>query len=650
MQSSGRAILAGGTPSVASPKLHNERHWYSRPRSQILAGNLKGGFLVRCSAEESADWDKEMDTYRKRTMKPNQLATLRQLEEENLVTGTVLAQRGGVAVIEGLNNDAPNGTAIEFSGGATGVLLWRRSDNLCCALVLNGATVEEGENVQCKVQGIIQVVDEATGPSTKREYEVLKVPTGRSLVGKTVDYMGVPIEGPRSVCNSDKATMLPLLNEEVDMQSREVIFEPLVTGVKAIDVLTPVGRGQNMLILGTDGTGKTSTALDIILGQKHAGVQCVYAATDSNKKDLERIKSVLEKGKAMEYTTVVTGGGSTNGGVAELYAIMCSAMSIAEQVRDSGGHALVVVDSMKPMIDLWVEMNQALGASGTDMASSEKESEDNEFDLVEYEGMLISATAAERRRFFGSFMQRAAKVKRVLGGGTLSLFCILQGTPATGITSPEVTIPGYETLSEEMKAKLLQKLKKNRESGAGSGGHPEDSPPEVIEEFMSISDGQVILDPQDDSGKSDLDAPVNMRTTGSISRIGTRAYPPIMQAVASQIRFDLAQAEDARQFVANPGDPVVLKAEKRAQQVMKALSQPPQTPVAIEDQVLGLLALNSGLMESISPENVPESLQAMIEFVKTSAPELITELASVEMLTEALKAKLLKQCKSFLEK
>ena len=229
-------------------------------------------------------------------------------------------------------------------------LLWRRSDNVVFALLLGGSDlVTIGDGVECKVRAILQVVDESEGPSTKKEYHLTTVPVGEALRGQVVDYLGRPLSPDGKLHNGTPQanthqlgteSRLPLINRQPDMESREQITEALVTGVKALDILTPLGRGQALQVSGPKGSGKTQLCLDAILGQQGAGVCCFYAAVGCTGDQLSRTVAQLEEHKAMGYTTVVAAPSDRSLG--EQYAAMLTACSMAEAVRDAGDRKSVV--------------------------------------------------------------------------------------------------------------------------------------------------------------------------------------------------------------------------------------------------------------------------------------------------------------------
>lgn len=585
---------------------------------------------------DEPDWDAEMQMFRERTMRPNQLETLRKAEEQDVDIGKVLFIGEGLAIVDGLNNDAPVGTMLAFVSGATGVLMWRRSDNICFVLLLGGDdSVIVGEQVECKVKGILQVVDAQSGPATQRDYEQASVPAGDALLGQVVDWLGRR-PGEQQQIGAD--AWAPLLAEQLDMDSREQIAEALTTGVRAIDILTPLGRGQAQLLTGPHGSGKTLAAVDAILGQAGAGVRCVYASVGQTAERQQAAIRALQDGGAMAYTIVVAA--PEGAPLGRQYGSLCAALSVAERQRDAGGHTLVVLDDTSCMAAMWDRITQALAELGPAALALSEGQEDmdveaaSEEELVEYEGMLISASAAQRRRFFSSLVQRAAKVHRRRGGGSLTLLMVLPGQPVLGQRSrPRPPPSGYRHLTPGQRAKLEAALAQM--SGAAADA-AEGVRTEVVEEFMSIADGQTVLRAGDAGSVG-----VSVDPRLSVSRIGSRAFPPALEALAPQIRFELAQAADVDQFGAHTRAADNNQAAlRRAAVVQAALQQPPRRPATLVDEVVELVGLTGGFLDSLAPDGVRPALERAREAVQHASPQTVADIAATEHLSEDQRAEI----------
>jgi len=530
---------------------------------------------------------------------------------------------GGVAA------RAPARTPTSFPPLLPSALLWRRADNLCCVLLLDGEggpAVGAGEAAEVAVKAILQIADATAGPATKREYETAMVPVGDGAAGRVVDFRGRALDG-----NADgvpgAATLAPLLAEPPPMDARESINSALSTGVKGIDVLTPVGRGQCLLVLGADGAGKSTAMLDAAAAAAASGVRVVYAAVGGVDGDAAAA-SLARAGALPRATVVAARAGAPLG---ERFAALAAATAIAERARDSGGHALLVLDDASSAVGIWEAVAAALARAGRPaadadpatlaaVASSPSLLVDEDGDaLVEYEGMLVSATAAARRRFLGALLQRPAKLSARLGGGTLTALVALPGLPAVGFgVAPGGFDPeSLTTLTEGQRAKLATALKARAPDAAAA---PTTSVrTEAVEEFMSIADGQAVFVRAPGGGAPRVDA------AASVSRVGARAYPPALRSIAPSIRLDLAQAADGARFGAGSAEAAARAA--RADRVRAALVQPPGWPVPVDELAVTLIALEAGFVDGVAPDAGPRRIALLVAHLRRADPALLARLA-----------------------
>eukprot|EP00882_Tetradesmus_deserticola_P005439 GHRQ01005723.1.p1 GENE.GHRQ01005723.1~~GHRQ01005723.1.p1 ORF type:complete len:668 (+),score=308.35 GHRQ01005723.1:398-2401(+) len=641
-----------------------------------------------------------MSIFKQRTMAPNQLATLRELESK-VSLGRVLWCKDSLAIMTGINPDAPLGTKLAFVSGGSGILLWHRSDNLAFAIVAGGAAnIQPGEGVECKVKGILQVLDDTKGPITRKEYELMQAPAGESLYGAVVNYIGQPIQEidtpanrnhiakhkseqaaaaalaaadaeaagqqqPRGVMTSweeeggpDVAgsglsglgleRLKPLINQQVAMKNREQITESLFTGVRGLDTLTPLGRGASLLVIGPNNSGKTTLALDAIQGcQRDASIRCVLASTTLSAKDLERRLKDLDAAGCLSSTAVFFA--DPNAPLPAKLATLMAAAAAGERVRDEGGHSLVVLDDLSPLSNTWdslvmglAELGQAKLREGLIKNEAGQDvdlSPQTEQELVDYEGMLVSGAVAQRRGFFSVLFLRAAKMHAAFGGGSMTLLPLVPGRPASG-TKAALDLSKYTTLTEEQKEKMRQVLEKKRAAEAAvmalSVG-PGELKTETVEEFISISDGQLVLEPSMSAPSSigSVQGPVafSVNPKLSITRIGSRAYSKALEQLAPQIRLDLAQAEDARKFAANQEDPVLRKYEAYSQRIAAALQQQPGQPVPLQDLIVTLFAIQEGLADSVPAKDVPGFLEEGLRALRNEQPQLLADIARSKQLT-----------------
>ncbi|KAJ9515099.1 hypothetical protein QJQ45_028891, partial [Haematococcus lacustris] len=451
----------------------------------------------------------------------------------------VLYVKDSVAIISGLNADAPLGTKLAFVTGGTGVLLWHRSDDIAFALILGGAQeVAVGTGAECKIKGVLQVLDEAKGPITKKEFELFEAPVADDMFGRLVNFLGQdldpalhdsssssspqdagaaprPPHSPSPAQAADPSTsgrvgpapgssrMRPIINNQVAMKSRDQVSEPLLTGVKAVDLLTPLGRGACLLVVGPAGSGQQQLVEDCLLGQRGTGVRCVYASTQRPLHELSALRGRLAAAGALEHCCLMAA--APQAPLGEKYAALCAALAVGERVRDRGGHCLVVLDDLQPLALLWSQLAiQGLGSLGLELP-----------ELVSYEGMLVSGAVAQRRAFFSTLFMRPAKMARSLGGrqphgthdgagppcnrGGQEVLVVggvvLMGVVMVVVVLLQVDMAKYQTLSEEQKERMQAVLEARSALEAAHGGpQPGELDTETVEEFISIADGQLVLE------------------------------------------------------------------------------------------------------------------------------------------------------------
>jgi len=419
-----------------------------------------------------------------------------------------------------------------------------------------------------------------------------------------------------------------------------------------------VYKRQALQVSGVQGSGKTQLCIEAITGQKGMGIRCVYAAVGCTTEQLRGTVQMLEDNGCMEYTTVVAATCDKDWG--EQYAAICTACSVAERIRDEGRDSLVVLNDVGAMVRMWeaITVGMAnLGAVSVDILKEElsevvEVSDTNDDDLVEYEGMLVSVAAAQRRRFFSSLIQRCARMnKRLLGGSMTGLF-VVPGSPAQG-KSPQMKdkISQYKHLTAAQKAKLLHALEQQANPADQEFVSPQDLRTEIVEEFMSMTDGQVVLEGM----KDNITGGARVNAQLSVSRIGSRAYSPAISELASLVRFELAQANDAQKFAANAAtDPLTKQALKRAAIVTASLPQREGTVCPLEHQVIQLMAVQQGLLDTVPPENVSAFLEKITDEVVQLCPKALAEISSTRKLSRASKASILAalttSCKAILER
>ena len=261
-------------------------------------------------------------------IKPEEITSIleRELESykaevEEVGVGTILQVGDGIARIYGLQ-DAMVGELLEFPGGVQGMALNLEEDNVGAVLLGSEAGIKEGDTV-------------------KRTGKIVQIPVGEGLVGRTVNALGQPIDNKGPIV----ATEYRLLETRAPgVVERQPVKEPLQTGIKAIDAMIPIGRGQRELIIGDRGTGKTAVALDAIINQRDTDVFCIYVAIGQKASTVANVIRTLEQNGAMEYTTVVAA--TANDPASQQYISPYAGACIGEWFRDNGKHALIIYDDL----------------------------------------------------------------------------------------------------------------------------------------------------------------------------------------------------------------------------------------------------------------------------------------------------------------
>jgi F-type H+/Na+-transporting ATPase subunit alpha len=240
---------------------------------------------------------------------------------EMVSTGTVIQVGDGIARVYGLDK-CMYAELLEFPSGAFGMALNLEPDNVGVVIFGDDSAIKEGDTVKC------------TG-------RIMEVPVGKEMIGRIINPIGQPLDGKGPV----KVTKHRLLEERaMGVVERQPVKEPLLTGWKAIDSMIPIGRGQRELIIGDRGTGKTAIAIDTILNQKGTGVICIYVAIGQKQSSIARVHKVLEDNGAMEYSIVVSASASDPAPLQ--YIAPYAGTAIGEEIRDNGGHALVIYDDL----------------------------------------------------------------------------------------------------------------------------------------------------------------------------------------------------------------------------------------------------------------------------------------------------------------
>lgn len=641
--------------AAASKSSHSATHGHGRVMLTLRGSSTTmtaiASTLRQCKrrGERASRWTLRRDASTKivgRASPPvSPEAEMQTITDEGAFSGTcVRVDAGGVAVLEGMRSAAPPGATVTFGeGGRRGVLLAHREPKTFALMF------EEEANGRKKVDagdGVLGTVGEAS------KMEFACGPSARWAAGRTVNAFGECLKGERMVTGTDDSSRM--MREPPTVEDRKPITTPLVTGVKAVDVLAPLGRGQCMLVSGEPGTGLSELCLTTIAAQKKTGVRCVYAALGAQASRVEEVEKRLEQDGAMEYTTIVTVDKEASEG--ERYAATCTAFAIAEGARAVGQDVLLVLDDFTGLVNFTKDMSR--------LAPQLNVAEGTQEEMEEYEGMLISASLAERRRFLGMTLQRVARLNDKLKGGSITLMGVMyhpkgaykksfkggmetSGSGGAVLPNSVESIKGFDSMPSAVQEKLRKALAEKAKAMEHSSS--EDDVPEaafvqtrpMVEEFMSITDGQVFVDSYDPEQGWIISA------KDSVSRIGSPgAAGPFRSLNFLQLRLDLMQSDDMGTFGSSGAEKSKLRS--RSEAIRGFLKQKQGEVASLAEQTIGLFAIQSGFTNEKTAQEVElmltqayvrarETLSEEVEFInKNQSSELSKETA--DKFTELFKS------------
>jgi F-type H+-transporting ATPase subunit alpha len=461
--------------------------------------------------------------------------------------GTVVSVGDGIARIHGVERTMA-GEMLEFPNQLFGIALNLEEDSVGAVLLGRSSEIKEGDTV-------------------KRTGRIISVPVGEEMLGRVVDALGMPIDGKGPIASKK---FMPIERLAPGVVDRSPVKEPLQTGLKAIDGMVPIGRGQRELIIGDRQTGKTAVAVDAIINQRGLDVVCIYNAIGQKQSTIAQVVKTLEDAGAMEYTIVVAAGASDPAPL--LYISPYSACTIGEYFRDSGRHALLVYDDLSKHAQAYREISLLLRRPPGREA---------------YPGDVFY--------LHSRLLERAAKLKKELGGGSLT------------------ALPIIETQAGDLSAYI---------------------PTNVI----SITDGQIFL--ESDLFNQGFRPAINVGN--SVSRVGGSAQIKAMRQVAGTLRLDLAQYRELAAFAqfGSDLDQATQKQLNRGRRLTEILKQPQYRPLAVEKQVAIIFAATNGLLDSVPVERLRAYEDGLFKFLDTHRPGVLAAIAEKKVLDDEVKANL----------
>jgi F-type H+-transporting ATPase subunit alpha len=476
-------------------------------------------------------------------------------EAEVSEIGQVLSVGDGIARVYGLDN-VQAGEMVEFPGGIRGMALNLEADNVGVVIFGEDKSIKEGDTV-------------------KRTGAIVEVPVGKGLLGRVVDGLGNPIDGKGPIQSTGK--------KRVDVKApgilpRESVKEPMQTGLKAIDALIPIGRGQRELIIGDRQTGKTAVALDTILNQKSVNatgdesqkLYCIYVAVGQKRSTVAQFVKVLEENGALEYSVVVAATASDPAPMQ--FIAPYTGCTMGEYFRDNGMHALIIYDDLSKQAVAYRQMSLLLRRPPGREA---------------YPGDVFY--------LHSRLLERAAKLNGDHGSGSLT------------------ALPVVETQANDVSAYI---------------------PTNVI----SITDGQIFL--ETDLFYQGIRPAVNVGI--SVSRVGSSAQIKAMKQVAGAIKGELAQYREMAAFAqfGSDLDAATQRLLARGSRLTELLKQPQFSPLKVEEQVVVIFAGTRGFLDAIPVAKVGEFEREFLGLMRSEHKDVLDAIRTSKQLAPDTEQKL----------
>jgi len=480
--------------------------------------------------------------------------------------GHVLSVGDGIARVYGLDN-VQAGEMVEFSDGSKGMALNLENDNVGIVIFGDDRAIKEGDVV-------------------KRTGAIVDVPVGKELLGRVVDGLGNPIDGKGALDKKLKRNRVEV--KAPGIIPRKSVNEPVQTGLKAIDSLIPIGRGQRELIIGDRQTGKTAVAIDTIINQKEINqgsdekkkLYCIYVAIGQKQSTVAQIVKSLEEAGAMEYTTIVSATASDPAPLQFLAPY--TGCTMGEYFRDNGMHALIIYDDLSKQAVAYRQMSLLLRRPPGREA---------------YPGDVFY--------LHSRLLERAAKLNDDNGGGSLT------------------ALPIIETQAGDVSAYI---------------------PTNVI----SITDGQIFLETE--LFNQGIRPAVNVGL--SVSRVGSAAQTKAMKKVAGSIKLELAQYREMAAFAqfGSDLDASTQRLLNRGSKLTELLKQNQYSPMSVAQQVIAVFSGVRGYLDNIELNEIQNIEKKIYEKVKSLSPEIIESINNTGKLDEETEKKLVSLIEEFNKK
>ena len=485
--------------------------------------------------------------------------------------GTVLEVGDGVAHVYGLDNVKAN-ELVEFENGTSGVAMNLEESNVGVILLDNVNSISENMTV-------------------RRTGNIASIPVGEGLLGRVINILGEPVDGRGPI--EGKMIRLPLERKAPGVIFRQPVKQPLQTGIKAIDSMVPIGRGQRELIIGDRQTGKTAIAIDTIINQRsnfEAGkpVYCIYVAIGQKASSVAQTVNVLREHNALDYTVVVAATAADS--AAMRYYAPFAGVAIGEYFRDSGRDALIIYDDLSKQAVAYREISLIL------KRPSGREAYPGDIFYL-HSRLLERAAKIIENDEVAKDMNDLPEVMKpmVKGGGSLT------------------ALPIIETQAGDVSAYI---------------------PTNVI----SITDGQIFLE----TGLFNSGVRPAINVGISVSRVGGNAQIKSMKKVAGTLKIDQAQFRELEAFTKFGGDldAVTARTIDKGRKNERLLIQPQYTPMSVEEQVAVIFCGTQGLLEKVPLDKVAEFEKLFLQLLKTKHQADVLDVLKSGVINDDVKAKL----------
>jgi F-type H+/Na+-transporting ATPase subunit alpha len=466
------------------------------------------------------------------------------LKTEARTEGTIVSLGDGIVRIHGLS-DAMSYEMLEFPGNTFGLALNLERDSVGAVVLGEYQHLSEGDWVRC------------TG-------RVLEVPVGEGLLGRVVDSLGNPIDGKGPI---QTGTTSPIEKVAPGVITRKSVDQPVQTGLKAIDAMVPIGRGQRELIIGDRQTGKTALAIDTIINQKGTGVKCIYVGVGQKNSSIASVVRKLEEHGAMEHTIIVAAGAADS--AAMQFIAPYAGCAMGEYFRDRGEDALIIYDDLTKQAWAYRQVSLLLRRPPGREA---------------YPGDVFY--------LHSRLLERAARVNAHYVEQTT-------GGAVKGKTGSLTALPIIETQAGDVSAFV---------------------PTNVI----SITDGQIFL--ETDLFNAGIRPAINAGL--SVSRVGGAAQTKVIKKLGGGVRLALAQFRELAAFsqFASDLDEATRKQLQRGERVTELMKQPQYSPMSVAQMAVSLFAVNEGYLDDVDVKKVVDFERALQTFIKTTHGKLLEKI------------------------